>query len=76
MLQSQEPVPFVFTGTRDAISNAGFLIEFHLKHLKEMEEMRNSVDEMNRQLYSSRGTSPPLPMANGQPYRFDRCDRA
>jgi fragile X mental retardation protein len=88
-LQSIDPVPFVFTGTRDAISNAGFLIQFHLKHLKvcacfcgylsimlifqDMEEMRSNVDELNRQLYSSRSGSPPL--LNGSvPFqaRYDR----
>uniref|UniRef100_A0A914XJL7 Uncharacterized protein n=1 Tax=Plectus sambesii TaxID=2011161 RepID=A0A914XJL7_9BILA len=69
--QSVDPVPFVFTGTRDAISNASFLIDFHLKHLKEMEEMRSNVDELNRQLYSCRTGSPPL--ANGSfQARYDR----
>uniref|UniRef100_A0A914UR30 K Homology domain-containing protein n=1 Tax=Plectus sambesii TaxID=2011161 RepID=A0A914UR30_9BILA len=68
---SVDPVPFVFTGTRDAISNASFLIDFHLKHLKEMEEMRSNVDELNRQLYSCRTGSPPL--ANGSfQARYDR----
>uniref|UniRef100_A0A915PZ09 Agenet-like domain-containing protein n=1 Tax=Setaria digitata TaxID=48799 RepID=A0A915PZ09_9BILA len=66
-----EPVPFVFTGTKDAISMANLLIEYHLRHLKEMEEMRLSVDEMQRQLYS-RSTPPPAGM-NGNGYRFERA---
>lgn len=54
-------MPFVFTGTKDAISMANLLIEYHLRHLKEMEEMRLNVDEMQRQLYS-RSTPPPAGM--------------
>lgn len=60
-IQADEPVPFVFTGTKDAISMANLLIEYHLRHLKEMEEMRLNVDEMQRQLYS-RSTPPPAGM--------------
>ncbi|VIO99991.1 KH domain containing protein [Brugia malayi] len=66
-----EPVPFVFTGTKDAISMANLLIEYHLRHLKEMEEMRLNVDEMQRQLYS-RSTPPPAGI-NGNGYRFERA---
>ncbi|VDN22291.1 unnamed protein product [Gongylonema pulchrum] len=69
---ADEPVPFVFTGTKDAISMANLLIEYHLRHLKEMEEMRLSVDEMQRQLYS-RSTPPPPGGINGNGYRFERA---
>uniref|UniRef100_A0A914ZFE0 Agenet-like domain-containing protein n=1 Tax=Parascaris univalens TaxID=6257 RepID=A0A914ZFE0_PARUN len=68
---ADEPVPFVFTGTRDSISMANLLIEYHLRHLKEMEEMRLSVDEMQRQLYSR--TTPPPQGMNGNGYRFERA---
>lgn len=44
-------VDFIFTGTREAISNAGLLIQYTLKHLKEMEEMREVVDELQRKIY-------------------------
>ncbi|VDN08321.1 unnamed protein product, partial [Thelazia callipaeda] len=67
---ADKPVPFVFTGTKDSISMAILLIEYHLRHLKEMEEMRLSVDEMQRQIYS-RSTPPPGGM-NGNGYRFER----
>lgn len=67
---ADEPVPFVFTGTRDSISMANLLIEYHLRHLKEMEEMRLNVDEMQRQLYSR--TTPPPQGMNGNSYRFER----
>ncbi|VDK51714.1 unnamed protein product [Anisakis simplex] len=69
-IQADEPVPFVFTGTRDSISMANLLIEYHLRHLKEMEEMRLNVDEMQRQLYSR--TTPPPQGMNGNSYRFER----
>ncbi|KHN74183.1 Fragile X mental retardation protein 1 -like protein [Toxocara canis] len=68
---ADEPVPFVFTGTRDSISMANLLIEYHLRHLKEMEEMRLNVDEMQRQLYSR--TTPPPQGMNGNGYRFERA---
>uniref|UniRef100_A0A0K0E1U9 K Homology domain-containing protein n=1 Tax=Strongyloides stercoralis TaxID=6248 RepID=A0A0K0E1U9_STRER len=45
-------VDFVFTGTSEAIANAEFLIDFHLKHLQEMDEMREEVDDLSKQLYS------------------------
>lgn len=67
---ADEPVPFVFTGTKDSIAMAHLLIEYHLRHLKEMDEMRVSVVEMHRQLHSR--TTPPPPGANGNSYRFER----
>ncbi|CEF62037.1 Fragile X mental retardation syndrome-related protein 1 [Strongyloides ratti] len=45
-------VDFVFTGTSETIANAEFLIDFHLKHLQEMDEMREEVDDLSKQLYS------------------------
>uniref|UniRef100_A0A0K0FQ84 KH domain-containing protein n=1 Tax=Strongyloides venezuelensis TaxID=75913 RepID=A0A0K0FQ84_STRVS len=45
-------VDFVFTGTSEAIANAEFLIDFHLRHLQEMDEMREEVDDLSKQLYS------------------------
>lgn len=44
-------VEFTFTGTREAISNAELLIQYTLKHLKEMEEMREVVDELHRKIH-------------------------
>uniref|UniRef100_A0A1I7ZI65 KH domain-containing protein n=1 Tax=Steinernema glaseri TaxID=37863 RepID=A0A1I7ZI65_9BILA len=60
----EDIVNFVFTGTREAIENAGFLIEFHVKHLKEMDEMRDQMDDLSRQLYTTRASPGP----NGGPY--------
>ncbi|VDD97132.1 unnamed protein product [Enterobius vermicularis] len=67
---ADEPVPFVFTGTKDSIAMAHLLIEYHLRHLKEMDEMRVSVVEMQRQLHSR--TTPPPSGVNGNGYRYER----
>ncbi|KAI1724232.1 KH domain-containing protein [Ditylenchus destructor] len=48
---TNEMVDFSFTGTREAITNAELLINYHLKHLKDIEEMRESVDDLFRKLH-------------------------
>ncbi|CAI4231004.1 unnamed protein product [Auanema sp. JU1783] len=52
-----DPVPFTFTGTREAIDNAMFLVDFHIRHLRDVECLRNDVDDLQRQAYSR--SSPP-----------------
>jgi len=52
-----ENVDFQFTGTKEAISLAELLIQYHLKHLREMDDMRLNLEEMNRKLHP-RNTSP------------------
>ncbi|TKR81127.1 hypothetical protein L596_015059 [Steinernema carpocapsae] len=52
--EADRVVNFVFTGTTEAISNAVFMINFHVKHLKEMDDMKFQVDDISRRLYSSR----------------------
>jgi fragile X mental retardation protein len=44
-------VDFFFTGTKEAISLAELLIDIHVKHVKEMESIRESIDETQRRLY-------------------------
>ncbi|KHJ41976.1 KH domain protein [Trichuris suis] len=52
-------VPFTFIGTMESINNAKFLMSYHLRHLKEMEALRQEAMEVSRQLYSSRGRITP-----------------
>ena len=48
--EDSSPVPFVFTGTRNSIENAKFLVEFNVRNIKTIENLRGDVDDLQRQI--------------------------
>ncbi|XP_076435845.1 RNA-binding protein FXR1-like isoform X3 [Babylonia areolata] len=48
-------IPFIFVGTQESISNAKLLLEYHLDHLKEVEQLRQAKQEIDMQLKSLAG---------------------
>jgi len=56
--EKQKDVVFLFIGTRDSISNAKMMLEYHLMHLKDVEDLRNSKESIDNELRTY-GISPP-----------------
>ncbi|CAL1538808.1 unnamed protein product [Lymnaea stagnalis] len=73
----QGQVPFIFVGTMESISNAKLLLEYHLDHLKEVEQLRQAKLEIDQQLKSLSGPQPgsyfppPRDRRWGYPEQFD-----
>uniref|UniRef100_A0A183BWF7 KH domain-containing protein n=1 Tax=Globodera pallida TaxID=36090 RepID=A0A183BWF7_GLOPA len=69
-------VDFTFTGTCDSIANAELMVEFLLKHIKEMDEIREEEEECKRKLFLSR-PSPFQYSNNGwPPHQLNNNQRA
>lgn len=48
--EPRETVPFIFVGTIEAITNAKILLDYHLKHLEEVEKLLQDKNEIIQQL--------------------------
>ncbi|KAG7175706.1 Synaptic functional regulator FMR1-like [Homarus americanus] len=71
--RTEGQVPFVFVGTVEAIANASILLEYHLAHLKEVEQLRQEKLEIDQKLRNMHTTNS---LGNSQGYPTRRNDRS
>ncbi|KAF8384376.1 hypothetical protein PRIPAC_73518 [Pristionchus pacificus] len=62
-------VPFIFTGTRDALGHAKFLVEYHIAQMRATDEMRQVVDDLSRTAMSGSPTHYHYRDNNSRPWR-------
>ncbi|XP_065644572.1 RNA-binding protein FXR1 isoform X2 [Hydra vulgaris] len=48
--EKQKDVPFLFIGTKDNIENAKMMLQYHLCHLKDVEDLRKQKDNIDQEL--------------------------
>lgn len=65
-------MPFVFIGTAESISNAIILLEYHLAHLKEVEQLRQEKQDIDQQLRAVQETGMGSMQSFPVPRRSDR----